>query len=444
MQAAAVVALALASCLAFFPGGQAQDPDLEPGCSAQRSSPVSFKVWPAEDDGVLSLHWRALHRALSREASRLTRLTRLTRPTAAAAAVTYHIIGVDSGCEQNWPRYAHYEDDANFVRGKGDARTCRSTRHERLLRFLKNHRLPPYLDADGGGFGSRDVVVIFDMFGVMSDQPPEITRHPDVVLAGPSFSPATYRQGKDLAFPPMPIIVGSGDALEDGSDDPSCGPWRHTAVFKGTDTAEVRRRLQGLDTGADGRIVVKLKPFKDDVEAVAFVDEYSDDADAANTAAPAAPAAAAAVVVPEVASEYVQLLTNTKFAFVPRGDNPYSFRLFEAICAGAVPIVLADDWVLPFSEPGGANYSSFLIRVPEAEWASLPGVLAQYDDASVCRMQAAALKACDHHFGALESQARTLFEILSRRHDGHDAAACSKTDKEEADEKEEGGMSIKN
>ena len=71
--------------------------------------------------------------------------------------------------------------------------------------------------------------------------------------------------------------------------------------------------------------------------------------------------------------------------------------------------------VLPFSEPGGANYTAFSIRVAEADWHTLPRVLGSYDDATVCRMQQAAYLACDRHFGSFKAQANTLVQILDRR-----------------------------
>lgn len=45
---------------------------------------------------------------------------------------------------------------------------------------------------------------------------------------------------------------------------------------------------------------------------------------------------------------YQQMLMNSIFAACPRGDNLFSYRFTEILSAGAIPVVWADGWVLPF------------------------------------------------------------------------------------------------
>ncbi len=70
-------------------------------------------------------------------------------------------------------------------------------------------------------------------------------------------------------------------------------------------------------------------------------------------------------------ARYVDLLRRSKFVLCPRGLSPSSIRLFEAMCAGRVPVILADQWV----SPAGPNWERFSIRVPERATASVPGLL---------------------------------------------------------------------
>lgn len=47
------------------------------------------------------------------------------------------------------------------------------------------------------------------------------------------------------------------------------------------------------------------------------------------------------------ADQMESILGVSKYVACPRGNGPASFRFYESICCGSVPIVLSDDWVLP-------------------------------------------------------------------------------------------------
>jgi len=72
--------------------------------------------------------------------------------------------------------------------------------------------------------------------------------------------------------------------------------------------------------------------------------------------------------------EYADLLANTTFALCPRGDALFSYRLLESMHAGVIPVILADGWVLPFSEL--LNYSDFALHVEESRYRELPQIFA--------------------------------------------------------------------
>lgn len=74
--------------------------------------------------------------------------------------------------------------------------------------------------------------------------------------------------------------------------------------------------------------------------------------------------------------DYAELLARTKFVLCPRGSGPASFRLFETLAVGRVPVILGDEWV----EPAGPDWPACSVRVPEAEAQSLPALLERLED----------------------------------------------------------------
>ncbi|HEV3272932.1 MAG TPA: exostosin family protein [Candidatus Methylacidiphilales bacterium] len=76
---------------------------------------------------------------------------------------------------------------------------------------------------------------------------------------------------------------------------------------------------------------------------------------------------------------YVDVGQRSKFILCPRGLSPSSIRLFETMCMGRVPVILADEWV----RPEGPQWESFSIQVPEREARSVPGLLEEKEGAAL-------------------------------------------------------------
>ncbi len=51
-------------------------------------------------------------------------------------------------------------------------------------------------------------------------------------------------------------------------------------------------------------------------------------------------------------ARYAELVQRSKFVLCPRGHGPSSFRLYEALGAGRVPVVVSDDWLPPPGSTG--------------------------------------------------------------------------------------------
>jgi hypothetical protein len=68
---------------------------------------------------------------------------------------------------------------------------------------------------------------------------------------------------------------------------------------------------------------------------------------------------------------YGQILAKSRFVLCPRGYACSTWRLFEAMKAGRVPVIISDQWVPP---PGPA-WDRFSLRVKERDVAHIPALL---------------------------------------------------------------------
>ena len=48
--------------------------------------------------------------------------------------------------------------------------------------------------------------------------------------------------------------------------------------------------------------------------------------------------------------KYIETISKSYFSLCPRGFGPTSFRLYESIELGSVPVYISDDFLLPFSD----------------------------------------------------------------------------------------------
>ena len=68
--------------------------------------------------------------------------------------------------------------------------------------------------------------------------------------------------------------------------------------------------------------------------------------------------------------EYLQNLLRSRFCFAPRGDTASAKRLYEAIAAGCIPIVVSDKLRLPFESQ--VDWPAFSLRYKERDVADDP------------------------------------------------------------------------
>ncbi|KAL5110192.1 Exostosin-1b [Taenia crassiceps] len=82
---------------------------------------------------------------------------------------------------------------------------------------------------------------------------------------------------------------------------------------------------------------------------------------------------------------YEELLHNSTFCLVPRGRRLGSFRFLEVLEAGCIPVLLANDWELPFSEV--IDWSQAAVIADERTLSRLPDLLRNLQDSQIVKMR---------------------------------------------------------
>ncbi len=72
---------------------------------------------------------------------------------------------------------------------------------------------------------------------------------------------------------------------------------------------------------------------------------------------------------------YAEVIQRSKFVLCPVGSGPSSFRLFETMAAGRVPVIISDAWTRPI----GPAWSDFSLSVPERRIRDLPKFIASQE-----------------------------------------------------------------
>ena len=83
----------------------------------------------------------------------------------------------------------------------------------------------------------------------------------------------------------------------------------------------------------------------------------------------------------------------SRFVICPRGVSPSSIRLFEAMEAGSVPVIISDDLELPL----GPRWEEFSLRVREQDIDDIPRLIERRQD-QASEMGAAARRTWETYF----------------------------------------------
>ena len=71
--------------------------------------------------------------------------------------------------------------------------------------------------------------------------------------------------------------------------------------------------------------------------------------------------------------KYENLIKSSHFFLCPRGYGPASFRLYESIELGTIPVYISDEFVLPFEDE--INWKKFSVMIQKNKIGKLPKIL---------------------------------------------------------------------
>jgi hypothetical protein len=75
--------------------------------------------------------------------------------------------------------------------------------------------------------------------------------------------------------------------------------------------------------------------------------------------------------------KWIDVLKNSKYILCPRGAGLNTFRFFETLAFGRIPVLVSDDTKLPLEDK--INYNRFVVRVPENDLNNLDKYLDNFD-----------------------------------------------------------------
>jgi hypothetical protein len=64
-------------------------------------------------------------------------------------------------------------------------------------------------------------------------------------------------------------------------------------------------------------------------------------------------------------NEYKNVLERSRFSICPRGSSPSSVRFWESMAAGAIPILISDNWLLP-----EWDWENTIIKISENDFSN--------------------------------------------------------------------------
>ena len=291
----------------------------------------------------------------------LQTLNNSPRATQLRSKADYLILGMDTANETIWP---FYNQVAGMIVGNGKLQ-YNIIPSEWIVRRLCN------IETD-------KPIAFFTMNMLRGYNNWQLKTNKQVMAIGLHHK-KHYNADLDVSFPPMPFRTYGLTDINTESE--------YLISFKGNNSSPLREKLLYLNQYEGCRVLIQNdRPWGGNINAA--------DQDVGKC----------------YTQEYDELNLKSKFALVVRGDVPFSYRLLEVMCAGAIPVILSDDWVLPFSEI--IDYSQFAVIVEEKNYDTIMQTINAMSEEEILSKRRLTLQVYDTYFESFEKQIATLMEII--------------------------------
>lgn len=107
--------------------------------------------------------------------------------------------------------------------------------------------------------------------------------------------------------------------------------------------------------------------------------------------------------------DYLTLLTNSTFCLVPRGRRLGSFRFIETLQAGCIPVVLSNEWVLPFAEV--VDWAQVAVNADERALLQVPEMLKAFSATRTFEMKQNTQVVWNKYFASIQAIMDTTLEV---------------------------------
>uniref|UniRef100_A0A146YP70 Exostosin-2 n=1 Tax=Fundulus heteroclitus TaxID=8078 RepID=A0A146YP70_FUNHE len=230
------------------------------------------------------------------------------------------------------------------------------------------------------------------LFNMLPGGPPDYNTALDVprdraLLAGGGFSTWTYRQGYDVSIPVYSPL--SADVM---LPERQPGPRRYFILSSQTAIhREYRAELERLK--------------EENGEALLLLDKCSNLSQGA--------ASARKRCYKGQVYDYPQILQESSFCVVLRGARLGQAALSDVLQAGCVPVILADSYILPFSEV--LDWKRASVVIPEEKLSEMYTILKSIPHRQVEEMQRQAHWFWEAYFSSMKAIGLTTLQIVNDR-----------------------------